>query len=93
MSWLQRFHRSLVSLKYGSAQRVIFYYPGEDPTFVEDAVVTVFRNGMVEVDHRHEHVCTHIQNVEILWNSRQTSGNAPNGRPLTLVKSDLNVGE
>lgn len=85
-SWHKRLSRTLFALQQGSAQRVVFYYPGEEPTFVEDAHVTVFRNGLVEVEHRHEHVSTHIQNVEILWTSKP---GAPNSlRPFTLIKSD-----
>lgn len=87
MSRFQRLWQSLFSLQSGPAQRVIFYYTGEEPTFVEDAFVTVFRNGAVEVLHRQEHVSTHIQNVEILWTSRPGKLGS-NGRSLTLVKSD-----
>lgn len=49
--------------------------------------MTVFRNGVVEVLHRNEHVSTHAQNVEILWKGR--GGSAGSGRALTLVKSDI----
>jgi hypothetical protein len=88
MAWQKRFRRSFFSLQYGPAQRVVFYYPGEEPTFVEDAQVTVYRNGAVEVEHRHEHVSTHIQNVEILWKSHPGIAGTT-GRSLSLVKSDI----
>lgn len=84
---MDRLRRLLFSLQYGAAQRVIFYYPGEEPTYLEDAEVTVFRNGCVDVRHRQEHVCTHIQNVEILWRSRPGTQVSGPGRQLTLVKS------
>ena len=87
MTLWQRFVRNWYSLQEGDALRVIFYYQGEEPTYLDDAYVTVYRNGMVEVHHRNEHVSTHVQNVEILWKS--ANGQATTGtRPLTLIKSD-----
>lgn len=84
--WTQ-LKRSLFALQSGSAHRVIFYYYGEEPTYLEDAQVTIFRNGMVEVKHRTEHVSTHVQNVEILWKS-SPGRPAPSGRALSLVKGE-----
>jgi hypothetical protein len=87
MTLWQRFLRNWSALREGEALRVIFYYQGEEPTYLDDAYVTVFRNGMVEVEHRNEHVSTHVQNVEILWKNK--SGTAPSkSRPLTLVKGE-----
>ena len=89
MTLWQRFIRNWHSLQKGEAMRVIFYYQGEEPTYLDEAYVTVFKNGMVEVLHRNEHVSTHVQNVEILWKSK-TSQMSPgqHHRPLTLVKND-----
>jgi hypothetical protein len=86
---MKRFMRSWFSLQEGPAHRVIFYYQGEDPTFLEDAFVTLYRNGVVEVKHRNEHVSTHVQNVEISWKNR--TGNTFNGggRALSLVKNEV----
>lgn len=88
MSFWKRFHRSLYALHTGPAHRVIFYYYGEDPTYLEDAYVTVYRNGVVEVIHRNEHVSTHAQNVEILWKGERNGSGHHKGRALSLVKSD-----
>lgn len=67
------------------AERVIFYYTGEDGTFLDMAFVTVFKNGVVEVWHRNEHVSTHIQNVEIIWKRKA----APNTKkPFVLYSFD-----
>lgn len=82
--WLMR---RRYSLQEGAAHRVIFYYHGEDPTFLEDAFVAVYKNGMVEIRHRSEHVTTHVQNVEILWKGKSSTSTP--SRNLTLVKSDL----
>jgi len=87
MTLWQRIMRNWHSLREGDAHRVIFYYHGEEPTYLDDAYVTVYRNGMVEVDHRNEHVSTHVQNVEILWKGKSAHPHA-NARALTLVKSD-----
>ena len=85
MNRWKRLKQSFWALQRGRAHRVIFYYVGEEPTYLEDAQVTVYKNGAVEVEHRNEHVTTHIQNVEILWVGRQQ--NEP-GRTLSLVHAE-----
>jgi hypothetical protein len=65
---------------------VIFYYSGEEPTYLDEVYVSLFRNGVVEIEHRHEHVSTHIQNIEILWKSQKTFQGS---RSLTLVKPEI----
>lgn len=86
---MKRIMRSWFSLQEGPAHRVIFYYQGEDPTFLEDAFVTLYRNGVVEVKHRNEHVSTHVQNVEISWKNRPGSQGNGGGRALSLVKNEI----
>jgi hypothetical protein len=92
MTLWQRFLRNWYSLQVGEALRVIFYYQGEEPTYLDDAFVTVFRNGMVEVEHRNEHVTTHVQNVEILWKNQSGQAGATT-RPLSLVKGEATTTE
>ncbi|MCO5142703.1 MAG: hypothetical protein M9962_06405 [Oligoflexia bacterium] len=81
-------------LRQGPVHRVIFYYMGEEPTYLDNANVRLFQNGIVEVDHQTEQVTTHIQNVEIVWKMRGPSNkkNAADvlvgSRSLSLVKSD-----
>jgi len=89
MNFWKRLRRSQFSLQQGQAHRVIFYYQGEDPTFLEDAFVVVYRNGVVEVEHRTEHVSTHAQNVEILWKNRPAALGKKTNATLALVKSDI----
>ena len=36
-------------LKHASAMRVIFFYPGEEGTYVDNATVTLFENGIVHI--------------------------------------------
>lgn len=55
-------------LKQGLARRVIFYYPGEEGTYIEDAEITLFSNGIVFLKSAQEETTTHIQNCEIMWN-------------------------
>jgi len=88
MNLRRRLHRFFFAQHAGSAHRVIFYYVGEEPTFLENAEVTVYRNGVVEIFHRNEHVSTHSQNVEILWKTGQTAVFSGKGRSLSLVKGD-----
>ena len=54
-------------LKKGPAMRVIFFYPGEEGTYVDNATVTLFENGIVHIASDQEESTTHLQNCEILW--------------------------
>jgi hypothetical protein len=55
------------ALKKGTAMRVIFFYPGEEGTYVDNANVTLFENGIVHIKSNQEETTTHLQNCEILW--------------------------
>jgi len=54
-------------LKSGVAQRVAFYYPGEEGSYIENVQVTLYENGMVHIVSPGEETSTHLQNCEILW--------------------------
>jgi hypothetical protein len=54
-------------LKKGLAMRVIFFYPGEEGTYVDNAHVTLYENGIVQLKSSQEETTTHLQNCEILW--------------------------
>lgn len=54
-------------LKSGQARRVIFFYPGEEGTYVDFAQVTLFANGIVHIVASQEETTTHLQNCEVLW--------------------------
>lgn len=54
-------------IKKGPAMRVIFFYPGEEGTYVDHAEVTLYENGIVHIDSTQEETTTHLQNCEILW--------------------------
>lgn len=54
-------------LKKGPAMRVIFFYPGEEGTYVDNAEVTLYENGVVQIRSSQEETTTHLQNCEILW--------------------------
>jgi len=47
--------------------RVIFFYPGEEGTYVDHANVILFENGIVHIYSAQEETTTHLQNCEILW--------------------------
>jgi hypothetical protein len=64
-------------LKKGSAMRVIFFYPGEEGTYVDNANVTLYENGIVQIKSNQEETTTHLQNCEILWHFEVE--NAENG--------------
>ncbi len=54
-------------LKKGPAMRVIFFYPGEEGTYVDNVEVTLYENGIVQLKSEQEETTTHLQNCEILW--------------------------
>ena len=54
-------------IKKGSAMRVIFFYPGEEETYVDHADVSLYENGIVHIRSNQEETTTHLQNCEILW--------------------------
>lgn len=54
-------------LKKGPAARVIFFYPGEEGTYIDHAHVTLYENGIVHIQSSQEESTTHLQNCEILW--------------------------
>ncbi len=58
---------SMGILKQGHAMRVIFFYPGEEGTYVDNADVTLFENGIIHIRSNQEETTTHLQNCEILW--------------------------
>jgi hypothetical protein len=54
-------------IKKGPAMRVIFFYPGEEGTYVDNAHVTLYENGIIHIESSQEETTTHLQNCEILW--------------------------
>jgi hypothetical protein len=60
-------NHSLKVLRQAPAMRVIFFYPGEEGTYVDNAEVTLYENGIVHIASNNEESTTHLQNCEILW--------------------------
>jgi hypothetical protein len=54
-------------IRKGPAMRVIFFYPGEEGTYVDHAEVILYENGIVHISSNQEETTTHLQNCEILW--------------------------
>src|SRR3989344_1508920 len=74
--WLRRSRRGVV--KSGFATRVVFYYPGEDGTYLDGAWVRIYESGIVDINHPREQVTTHVQNVEVIWkDNRQARSERP----------------
>jgi len=46
---------------------VVFFYNGEEGTYVDDVHVTLYTNGIVNIESSYEQTTTHLQNCEILW--------------------------
>lgn len=93
-----RINRFFGSLREGPASRVIFYYPGEEATYLEQAHVILHKSGIVEIFHQNEQVTTHVQHVEIVWRQpNQNPGKSGfgstskgKGRSLSLVPQQPN---
>ena len=66
-------------LKHASAQRVVFFYPGEEGTYVENPTVTLFENGIVHIRAKSEETTTHLSHCEILWKF-EANPDAPKGK-------------
>src|SRR3990167_2671057 len=74
--WLRRSRKGVV--KSGFATRVVFYYPGEDGTYLDGAWVRIYESGIVDINHPREQVTTHVQNVEVVWkDDRQARSERP----------------
>jgi hypothetical protein len=64
-------------LKTGKAERVHFYYPGEDGTFIENPVVILYENGIVHIRADHEESTTNLLHCEIIWKLSRSEERSP----------------
>ena len=76
-------------LRKGPAMRVIFFYPGEEGTYVDHAEVTLYENGIVQIASTQEETTTHLQNCEILWRFETEAEERANKLRLLKPKSDV----
>ena len=74
-------------LKKGPAMRVIFFYPGEEGTYVDNADVTLYENGIIHIKSNQEESTTHLQNCEILWSFETEADDRTNKVRLLKPKS------
>jgi len=58
-------------LKKGKAQKVIFFYPGEEGSFISEVDVILLANGITHLRNLNEDITTHISNIEIIWHDTQ----------------------
>lgn len=75
-------------LKKGHAMRVIFFYPGEEGTYVDNAEVTLYENGIIHIRSAQEETTTHLQNCEILWRFEIDAEDRANKLRLLKPKGD-----
>ena len=54
-------------LRSGKAQMVLCFYEMCEPVGMENADVTIYDNGVVDLKSTNEEVTTHISRVEIVW--------------------------
>lgn len=74
---------SLKVLRKGPAMRVVFFYPGEEGSYVDHVEVTLYENGIVHIQSEHEDSTMDLKNCEILWNFQvETDERAPKVRLL-----------
>lgn len=79
---------SVKVLKKGPAMRVIFFYPGEEGTYVDNADVTLYENGIIHIRSQQEETTTHLQNCEILWRFEVEAEDRANKLRLLKPKGD-----
>lgn len=53
--------------RQGLAARVIFFYPGEEGTYIDQANVVLYDNGIVHLKTKNEETTTHLKNCEVIW--------------------------
>lgn len=75
-------------LRQGHAMRVIFFYPGEEGTYVDHAEVTLYENGIIHIQSNQEETTTHLQNCEILWRMELDGEDRANKVRLLKPKSE-----
>ncbi len=80
-------------IKKGPAMRVIFFYPGEEGTYVDHADVTLYENGIVHICSNQEETTTHLQNCEILWRFETDAEDRANKVRLLKPKSEARPSE
>ena len=80
-------------IKKASAMRVIFFYPGEEGTYVDNAEVTLYENGIVHITSNQEETTTHLQNCEILWRFETDAEDRANKVRLLKPKTEIRVAE
>src|SRR5437764_12823245 len=83
--------RRLKAIKKGRAMRVIFFYPGEEGTYVDNADVTLYDNGIIHIRSNQEETTTHLQNCEILWQFEVDGEDRTNKVRLLKPKSESRV--
>ena len=79
-------------LKKGPAMRVIFFYPGEEGTYVDNADVVLYENGIIHIKSHQEETTTHLQNCEILWRFETDADDRANKVRLLKPKAELRAG-
>ncbi len=75
-------------VREGTADRVVFLYPGEEGTYIENCHVRVYSSGIVHVNNRYEDTMCHISNCEILWSFTKDGDDRPPAVRLLRAKSD-----
>jgi hypothetical protein len=71
--------RSNGIVKQGKAMRVVFFYEGEEGTYIENVRVTLYQSGIVHLRSEEEETSIHLQNCEILWKF-QDKTDSPSGK-------------
>lgn len=73
--------------------RVIFFYPGEEGTYIDNAEVTLYVNGIVHITSNQEESTTDLKNCEILWQFEVDSEERANKVRLLKPKAETRSGE
>ena len=82
-------------LKQGPAMRVVFFYPSEEGTYMDNVHVTLYTNGIVSLSSKYEQMTTHLRSCEILWTfeTGEEGKDPPNLRILKVRPKGASSGE
>ena len=64
-------------IRAGKATRVLFFYPGEEGTYLTNLDVQLYANGIVHLKSSLEEITTHISNLEIVWHDEKAKDATP----------------
>lgn len=80
-------------LRRGKCQFINFFYPNGDALGMEDADVTLYENGIVEVFTDLDQFTTHLTHCELIWSHKEPEPDKPETGNVRQISKKTNKGE